>query len=235
VLQIGEYFLVSWEAQMNETKRDEYLTHFPHDKTPTSIRNQALIEARENRKFEIDLYWKRAGYFWVFIALTFGGYATLQTRPVLAFLTACSGFVFSLAWYFVNRGSKQWQENWELHVDLLEDDVAGPIYKTVVQRSPTCFYKLNEPYPFSVSKINQLLSLYVTIVWLALIGRMFAIVWGISVDMLPRLTIAAISVFALFTLATAIGLARFGRTREAGGNVKVNVDENFYQRTRTFK
>ena len=214
---------------MNETKRDEYLTPFLHDKTTTSIRNQALMEARENRKFEIELYWKRAGYFWVFIALTFAGYASLQTHPILAFLTACSGFVFSLAWYFVNRGSKQWQENWELHVDLLEDEIAGPIYKTVVQRSPTRFCALNGPYPFSVSKINQLLSLYVTIVWLALIGRIFTIVWGIPVDISPQTTTVAIS---MFTLAIAIVLACFGRTREADRNVSI---EKFYQRTRTFK
>ncbi len=214
---------------MNETKRDEYLTHFFHNKTTTSIRSQALMEARENRKFEIELYWKRAGYFWVFIALTFAGYASLQTHPVLTFLTACSGFVFSFAWYFVNRGSKQWQENWELHVDLLEDDIAGPIYKTVVQRYPTRFCALNGPYPFSVSKINQLLSLYVTLVWLALIGRTFFIVWGVPVDISPQITIVAISIF---TLATAIVLACFGRTREADRNVDI---ENFYQRTRTFK
>jgi hypothetical protein len=214
---------------MNETKRDEYLAPFLHDKTTTSIRSQALMEARENRKFEIDLYWKRAGYFWVFIALTFAGYASLQTHPILAFLTACSGFIFSLAWYFVNRGSKQRQENRELHVDLLEDDIAGPIYKTVVQRSPTRFCALNGPYPFSVSKINQLLSLYVAIIWLALIGRIVAVVWGILGDISPRLTIVAIS---MFTLATAMVLACFGRTREADNNVSI---EKFYQRTRTFK
>ena len=29
------------------------------------------------RKFEIDLYWKRAAYFWAFIAATFAGYFAL--------------------------------------------------------------------------------------------------------------------------------------------------------------
>ncbi|WP_316192146.1 MULTISPECIES: hypothetical protein [unclassified Bradyrhizobium] len=111
----------------------------------------------------------------------------------------------------------------------LEDDIAGPIYKAVVQRSPTRFCALNGPYPFSVPKIDQLLSLYVTIVWLALIGRIFAIVWGIPVDISPRLTIVAIS---MFTLATAIVLACFGRTREADSNANI---EKFCQRTRTFK
>ena len=42
---------------MNEVERRQYLEKFPDDKTPTSIRRAALDEARENRKFEIELYW----------------------------------------------------------------------------------------------------------------------------------------------------------------------------------
>jgi hypothetical protein len=44
------------------------------------------------------------------------------------------GLVLSAAWYLANRGSKQWQENWENHVDLLEYEVKGPLYKTVLGR-----------------------------------------------------------------------------------------------------
>ncbi len=79
---------------MKRIRRDEYLKSFPNEDT----RKQALLEARENRKFEIELYWKRAGYFWIFIAAAFGGYVSLQARPTVAFLTACSGMIFSLAW-----------------------------------------------------------------------------------------------------------------------------------------
>jgi hypothetical protein len=69
--------------------------------------------------------------------------------------------VFSVGWYLVNRGSKAWQKNWEAHVDLLEDEVIGPLYKTTINRYK---YELMDPvdaFPFSVSKINQLLSLFV--------------------------------------------------------------------------
>lgn len=213
---------------MEAIGRDEYLKSFPYDNTIESIRAQALTEARDNRKFEIELYWKRAGYFWVFIALAFGAYASLESRPVLAFLTACSGFIFSLAWYFVNRGSKQWQENWELHVDLLEDDISGPLYKTVVQQSKSRFLALNGPYPFSVSKLNQLLSLYVTIVWLSLMGRLLAIQWGFSPQISPRI---AVTVMAVLTVVAATLLAYFGRTRGAN---RASESRLLFQRTRRF-
>ena len=101
--------------------------------------------ALDIRKFEIELYWKRATYFWTFLTLILGAYFTVfllkqdQPKPDLALdeprrdallMLSCLGFVFALCWYFVNRASKYWQENWEKHVDLLEDDCQGPLYKT---------------------------------------------------------------------------------------------------------
>lgn len=127
-----------------------------------------LSFALDIRKFEIDLYWKRATYFWAFLAVTLAGYFTLLTakdisedqRGKALLIVSCLGFVFSVAWYFVNRGSKFWQENWEKHVDLLEDSVIGPLYKTVLSDDTLHFAKVWGPYPFSVSKLNQLLSLF---------------------------------------------------------------------------
>jgi lipopolysaccharide export LptBFGC system permease protein LptF len=214
---------------MYQIQRDKYLHSFPDD-TAISIRKLALQEARENRRFEIELYWKRAGYFWVFISATFGGYAALQIHEIIAFLLACLGFIFSLAWYFVNRGSKFWQENWELHVDLLENSFAGPIYKTVVQRSESTFWKLNGPYPFSVSKINQLLSVFVIFFWCALLGRSFGIVWGVQSEIPPRLLVLVLSAF---TAAAAIVLWCAGRTRDSSGDdIEIAA---FYQRRRTYR
>lgn len=34
------------------------------------------------RKFEIDLYWKRATYFWAFLAVTLAGYFTLRAANI---------------------------------------------------------------------------------------------------------------------------------------------------------
>jgi hypothetical protein len=63
---------------MHRIDREQYLSHF----ASSPIQNSALKEAQENRKFEIELYWKRAAYFWVFIGATFGGYSALQDSPL---------------------------------------------------------------------------------------------------------------------------------------------------------
>jgi hypothetical protein len=136
---------------------------------------RALAYALDIRKFEIELYWKRATYFWAFIASAFAGYAlTYRTstdhEPWLSLLFSSLGLVFSFGWYLANRGSKFWQNNWERHVDLLEDITLGPLYK-VVSIDSMSDNILNSPGQFSVSKINQILSVFVTVVWAILFMR----------------------------------------------------------------
>ena len=122
----------------------------------------ALERAWYNRDFEIDKYWSRATYFWAFIAATFAGYIAVMAsdkmqprfQNELAFFIICMGVVFSASWLMVNIGSKKWQENWEKHIDMLEDDVTGPIYKTVWNKRA-----------FSVSKINIYVSGFVIGIW----------------------------------------------------------------------
>lgn len=127
----------------------------------------ALEKAWEIRNFEIEMYWKRASYFWAFIASTFVGYFALvnsesyavydKYQHVEVYFLICIGFVLSCAWLLTNVGSKQWQRNWEAHVDLLEDPFNGPLYKTV-----------NMTESYSVSKINEIVSLMFVIVWMIL-------------------------------------------------------------------
>ena len=81
-------------------------------------------------------------YFWAFIAIALAGFGSVLAAKGIpcdekreALLTAsCLGLVFSVAWYFVNRASKLWQENWEKHVDLLEDEVIGPLIQNRNER-----------------------------------------------------------------------------------------------------
>jgi hypothetical protein len=158
--------------------RQEYLNTFlgGQDAHASERLKVALTQALDIRKFEIDLYWKRATYFWTFISVIFAGYGYVIMQPdnaankgELTYLLSIMGFLFSLAWYFVNRGSKAWQSNWEKHVDILETNVTGPLYKTVFGRYDFWSFKgfLNPvgSYFFSVSKINQLLAFYVTFAW----------------------------------------------------------------------
>jgi hypothetical protein len=142
----------------------------------------ALEKALDIRKFEIELYWKRASYFWTLIVATFVGYFTilsanennLTDKNFFAFLVSCIGFLFTFAWFQVNRGSKQWQENWENHVDMLEDKIIGPLYKTVLVRTKNPekidFFAqyITGPADFSVSRINQIVNLFFLYAWLAL-------------------------------------------------------------------
>lgn len=141
----------------------------------------ALERALDIRKFEIELYWKRATYFWAFIGATFAGFLAIQTSSAqhkqdLSVILCCLGVVFSFAWFCVNRGSKYWQENWEKHVDVLEDKVNGPLYKIVLSRNIDDFTKLEKakdlitgPKAISVSKVNQVISLYVFLLWVTLL------------------------------------------------------------------
>lgn len=163
---------------------DDYLKLF--EKVSTVDLKLALQHALDTRKLEIELYWKRATYFWTFIAFTFGGFFALSTienskvpeKPELLFVISCVGFTFSLGWYLANRGSKFWQENWEKHVDLLENKIFGPLQKTVIDTKSFSIFNPIGPYKFSVTKINQILSFYITLIWLFLGLRSFNTIAG---------------------------------------------------------
>ena len=161
----------------SDYSQNQYEEDFLADKEKAE---RALNHALDIRKFEIDLYWKRAAYFWTFIGATFAGFLLIQSsnaenKQDLSVVLSCLGFVFSVAWLCVNRGSKQWHENWEKHVDLLEDKVTGPLYKVVLTRGKPSGWKdisthlITGPSPLSVSKINQIVSLYVSILWAGLV------------------------------------------------------------------
>ncbi|MBI4189682.1 MAG: hypothetical protein HY525_03995 [Betaproteobacteria bacterium] len=160
--------------------REQYKQLFSSARGDASLLSDTLHVALDIRKFEIDLYWKRAGYFWTLIGAAFAGYFLLNKAdspfPDSIFVVSCVGFLVSFAWYLVNRGSKYWQTNWERHVDLLEDEVVGPLYKTTLAKEEFRLVRLHDGYPFSVSKINQLVSLYVALVWLGLLIKSAPIV-----------------------------------------------------------
>jgi hypothetical protein len=173
--------------KFKEISQEEYFEHFKVKDDKSKLRSKALDIVLDIRKFEIDLYWKRATYFWTFIGAALTGFIAIQQIHsdeiiLWSVLIGCIGFVFSVAWYCVNRGSKQWQENWENHVDLLEDKEIGPLYKIVTGRPkftkpwyhpkgwlPRIETLITGPGPFSVSKINQIVSLFVIFLWVGLI------------------------------------------------------------------
>ena len=194
---------------------------------PESKRKEALRVALDVRKFEIELYWKRAAYFWTFIAATFVGYNTVKD-DFMQLTLSCFGVFLSLAWVLANRGSKQWQENWEHHVDHLEDKEIGPLYKTTLPRStPSGFlgwldYLAVGPSGHSVSKINQLISLFVHALW-----------WIILCKSFSKIGLTEMSAFEVSVLVlTAVGLAGLALgSRTYGGSYghKLKVRESNFE------
>lgn len=160
-------------------KRKKYRDLFETNDINSDILIAAYYQAADIRKFEIDMYWKRATYFWALIAVAFAAFfAVSSSKDIVSknfYLIAISsaGLVFTFAWFSVNKGSKYWQENWENHLDLLEDNITGPLYKSKLVRpsedSVLEKYFLG-PAPYSVSKINQIIALFTMLLWLTFIA-----------------------------------------------------------------
>ncbi|EKZ9002379.1 hypothetical protein ACTWWB_004262 [Vibrio fluvialis] len=129
----------------------------------------------ETRNFEIDLYWKRSLFFWGFIATAALGYGSslLAEKPNhnLALLIACFGFICSLCWSLVNRGSKYWQEHWEKQVTEFEKHIGDvDLFRAEdkLDSSKSCWLGARK---YSVSRIAIALSDFSVLIWLGLIAN----------------------------------------------------------------
>lgn len=140
-------------------------------KAETKLKIQSAYEkAWECRNFEINKFWSRATFFWAFITLTFSAYGYIFTRSEevldkniymqFALLCILAGIALSVIWFESIKASKIWQENWESHIELLEDYISGPIYKSVITDKKI--------FP-SVSKLAQLVSVGVIVSWIIIL------------------------------------------------------------------
>ena len=126
----------------------------------------ALDRAHEIRKFEIELYWKRATYFWALQLAAFTGFgvlwheAHLSSRLLALLFTAVGAATAHAGWLSV-RGPKFWQENWEKHIDCLEVRFEGNLHKTI--------WLGPKGVQFSVSRLNEHLNLILFIFWCAIL------------------------------------------------------------------
>ncbi|EKO3407991.1 hypothetical protein R1U54_000181 [Vibrio fluvialis] len=143
-------------------KEKDTLSHFEAYKVAIATRN-----------FEIDLYWKRSLFFWGFIATAALGYGSslLAEKPNhnLALLIACFGFICSLCWSLVNRGSKYWQEHWERKVTDFEETIGTTeLFRAEdkLDDSKSCWLGARK---YSVSRIAIALSDFSLLIWLSLI------------------------------------------------------------------
>ena len=86
-----------------------------------SEQDKKLLEfevARENRRFEIQMFWQRSNYF---LALNSAlGIALFAIKgPLYLTLISGVGIVCSLLWFRTNVGAKFWQKFWEAEVHEL--------------------------------------------------------------------------------------------------------------------
>ena len=180
------------------TKKEDYLKLFPEDirNENEKIRYTALKESQDIRKFEINLYWRRTGFFWAFITIVYTALFSVLCKyidcpcneepckysflvPVISSLSGL-GFFFSVAWHMVNKGSKFWQKNWEKHVSLLETTEIGPLYDVYLNPKGSFRERIcpTKAFDFSVTKINMWASTIMMIASLA--GTIGINVWLIN-------------------------------------------------------
>lgn len=170
-------------------KRDKLLqtylkTEIKEDK---SLAEKLLDRATHYRDFEIQASWERSKYFILFLGALFIAYYTIK-QPSLAdnmvvmfymihpistvphwmlVLITGLGTIISFIWYWVNRGSKMIYENWEHHIDSIEDECnLGTISRI------HCYKGFKKDWfglkPISPSKANIFVSWLISIAFLVL-------------------------------------------------------------------
>lgn len=162
----------------------------------------------EIRNFEIDLFWKRSLFFWGFISAAFVAYATLG-QSQLRIVIACFGMVCSFAWAFVNRGSKYWQESWEMKVERTEPLITGVLFAQEEPRQSHKGWWLSGR-EYSVSKLAIALSDYIFLLWTALVVREAILIYLPS-SQPAWLKKAGPTVFVIFSVVYLVLLFRYGR------------------------
>ena len=167
VVSLIEFFYLEDEGPMDPVSEEDYFNIFIKGRSKEDIK-ATYTKAWEAKNFEIEHYWKRANYFWAFQVAAFAGYFSVlsskaysDNSQVLYFLV-CIGFLTALAWALINKGSKTWQRHWERHVDMLENEITGPLYKIITQQKT-----------YSVSKINEIVSRFFIVIWAILAIKYF--------------------------------------------------------------
>ncbi|MFJ5420278.1 hypothetical protein ACIPSQ_06450 [Pectobacterium parvum] len=149
----------------DELQYRDYFTQEDIDKL-----REAYNKSHDIRKFEIELYWKRATYFWTltaalitFLGLTVTAYfsksSTSDPIKILSVSLAITilGLLLTIITLFMSQAGKYWQTNWEYHINNLEFIFSGNLHKTHLKN------KKNEI--FSISKLNESAQFIFVVFW----------------------------------------------------------------------
>lgn len=132
------------------------------------------------RNYEIDNFWKRGWFFGALLLAILTGYFGLKKdHPNYCIIISFLGILISLFQSLMNRGSKYWQERWEIKTKHQESVLGVDITKTKQFGQNERYYldagilAKNENWfvvarRFSVSKLTFLVWDIITLFWAAL-------------------------------------------------------------------
>ena len=165
-----KYDVLSGENEPTKTIFQSFINLQTTESKKEKIKEKAFDKSWEILKFETENYWKRAAYFWAFQIAAFAGYFTIlgsdkfksNTITYALYFNICVGFVTALAWVFINKGSKEWQNHWVSHIMTLEDEITGPLLR------------VEKKQRISVTNINEIVSWFFTTIWIVLAIEYFS-------------------------------------------------------------
>lgn len=167
------------------------------------LRKAALQRAHEIRMFEVEHFWHRANYFWLLQAAVFTavGLSLFSDKAakiaILPVALAALGAVTGSAGWFASQGSKFWLSNWERHIDMLEDEFEGGLYKSV--------FVGEKGTRWSVSRLNDGLGVTFFIFWIIIL--IFASIQANPIwPFLPTSTLSGICWNQLLTIICWSGM-----------------------------
>jgi bacitracin transport system permease protein len=136
------------------------------------------------RNFEISNLWQRSIFLFSMILLLFTGYGNLVFKLLeknentlliheLCCFVALLGFVFSLIWIMMAKGSKAWFEVYEKKITSIEEILQiNEIWRMGSRCTP---HELDDNLlkrnagPYSVSKLNIFIGQILVFVWLLIV------------------------------------------------------------------
>ena len=177
--------LVSTEYEVEDSNVDDDLLH---DMTTEGLKNEiSRLESKQlqtfdiyrilidTRKFEIENFWKRTIFFWGTLAILLAGYFNAKNSENFLIFVSYLGFFYTLIFSFSLRGSKYWQEHWEVASVFYERILNFKLFrwnlKKQIQDNSKGVFFLLRPHQFSVSKLTMLLSDITILLWIILVSK----------------------------------------------------------------
>ena len=179
------------------------------------LRERALERAHMMRTLEIELYWKRSTYFWGFQLAAFAGFGTgleafsaavkslsWTSLPMISFqlLIALFGLISAYISLLGAKASKQWQLNWERHVDMLQEEFEGKIYRLI--------FRDNASATISVTGLNVALAKTLLFCWAVIAGMCAFVILKTALETTETSLPAPVAVMSGLLVICLINLPR---------------------------